>query len=134
MIRLSKHIRQYFLIAFMTYIIFILLIFLTYFILIIIERHIPIVTVYVYLISEYILNGFNLFSLPIRYFLPNLTDDEYYLILFNVIIIIFSFVYAYLFYIIHPDMFTGISRVQNKAYLQWFVIQRRRFQENHRAG
>ncbi|CAF3489964.1 unnamed protein product [Rotaria sp. Silwood1] len=134
MIRLSKHIRQYFFIAFMTYLIFILLIFVIYFILTIIEKYVPIVTLYAYSISEYILNVFNLFSLPLRYLLPNLTDDEYYLILLNVIITIFSLIYAYLFYIIHPNMFPGIPLIQNTAYLQWFEMQRRRFQENHRAG
>ncbi|CAF4949487.1 unnamed protein product, partial [Rotaria sp. Silwood1] len=133
MIRLSKHIRQYFFIAFMTYLIFILLIFVIYFILTIIEKYVPIVTLYAYSISEYILNVFNLFSLPLRYLLPNLTDDEYYLILLNVIITIFSLIYAYLFYIIHPNMFPGIPLIQNTAYLQWFEMQRRRFQENHRA-
>ncbi|CAF4833041.1 unnamed protein product, partial [Rotaria sp. Silwood1] len=30
-------------------------------------------------------------------------------------------------------MFPGIPLIQNTAYLQWFEIQRRRFQENHRA-
>ncbi|CAF3752199.1 unnamed protein product [Rotaria sordida] len=98
------------------------------------KKYIPIISFYAYSIGDYLLNGFYLFSLPLRYFLPNLTDDEYYLILLNIIIIIFSFIYAYLFYIIHPNMFTGISLIQNTAYLQWFEIQRRRFQENHRAG
>ncbi|CAF0941638.1 unnamed protein product [Rotaria sp. Silwood1] len=30
-------------------------------------------------------------------------------------------------------MFPGIPLIQNTAYLQWFEMQRRRFQENHRA-
>ncbi|CAF0881018.1 unnamed protein product [Rotaria sordida] len=70
------------------------------------QKYIPIISFYAYSIGDYLLNGFYLFSLPLRYFLPNLTDDEYYLILLNIIIIIFSFIYAYLFYIIHPNMFT----------------------------
>src|SRR5689334_17004711 len=97
MIKLSKYIRRYFLITFVIYLMTILLSFLIYFILIIIEKYFPIITLCGYAIEETILNGFNLFSIPLRYFLPNLTDDEYYLILVNGIISTFAFVYAYLF-------------------------------------
>jgi hypothetical protein len=75
----------------------ILLSFFIYFILIIIEKRIPIITTCAYSIGETILDGLNLFSIPLRYFLPNLTDDEYYLILVNGIITTFAFTYAYLF-------------------------------------
>jgi len=75
----------------------ILLSFLIYFILIIIEKRIPIITIFAYSIGGTIFNGLNLLSIPLRYFLPNLTDDEYYLILVNSIITTFAFVYAYLF-------------------------------------
>lgn len=75
----------------------IILSFLIYFILIIIEKRFPIITLCAYSIGETILHGFNLFSKPLRTFLPNLTDDEYYLILFHGIITTFAFAYAYLF-------------------------------------
>jgi hypothetical protein len=93
MIRLSK----YFLITFMIYILTILLSFFIYFMLILLEKRIPIITLCAYSIGETILNGLNLFSIPLRYFLPNLTDDEYYLILVNGIVTTFAFAYAYLF-------------------------------------
>jgi len=75
----------------------ILLSFLIYIVLIIIEKRFPIITLCTYSIGETILNGLNLFSIPLRTILPNLTDDEYYLILVNGIITTFAFVYAYLF-------------------------------------
>jgi len=79
------------------YLITILLSFLIYFLLIIIEKRFPILTLCAYSIGETILNGLNLFSTPLRTILPNLTDDEYYLILVNSIITTFAFIYAYLF-------------------------------------
>lgn len=75
----------------------ILLSFLIYFLLIIIEKHFPVITVCAYTIGEFLLDGLNLFSKPLRSILPNLTDDEYYLLLVNGIITTFAFIYAYLF-------------------------------------
>ncbi|CAF3100733.1 unnamed protein product [Rotaria socialis] len=98
------------------------------------EKRISIIGLFIYSIGENILSIFDFFSLPLRYLLPNLNDDEYYLILLNFIITIFAFIYAYLFYIIRLEIFTGISPIHSTAYLQWFEIQRYRFQETHRAG
>ena len=36
--------------------------------------------------------------------------------------------------IIRLELFTGNSPTHSTAYLQWFEIQRHRFQEIHRAG
>ncbi|CAF1341980.1 unnamed protein product [Rotaria magnacalcarata] len=98
------------------------------------KKRISIIGLVIYSIGENILSIFDFFSLPLRYLLPNLNDDEYYLILLNFIITIFAFIYAYLFYIIRREIFTGSSPIHSTAYLQWFEIQRYRFQETHRAG
>lgn len=97
MIRLSKYIRQYIFITFVIYFLTILLSFLIYFLLILIEKYFPIVTICACTIGEFVLDGLNSFSKPLRSILPNLTDDEYYLILVNTIITTFAFIYAYLF-------------------------------------
>jgi len=70
---------------------------LIYFLLIILEKRFPIITLCAYSIGESILNGLNLFTIPLRFVLPHLTDDEYYLILVNGIITTFALAYAYLF-------------------------------------
>jgi hypothetical protein len=97
MIRLSKSIRRYLFIAFVIYLMTIVISFLIYFLLILVEKRIPFVNLYVYVIGETILNGLNLFSKPLRYFLPNLSDDEYYLLLINALVTTFALIYAYLF-------------------------------------
>lgn len=74
----------------------VVLIFLIYFVLTFIETRIPIIPLCIYSIGETIITTFNLFSIPLRYLLPNLTDDEYYVILLNFLITIFAFIYAYL--------------------------------------
>ncbi|CAM4903151.1 unnamed protein product [Rotaria socialis] len=71
------------------------------------EKRISIIGLFIYSIGENILSIFDFFSLPLRYLLPNLNDDEYYLILLNFIITIFAFIYAYLFYIIRLEIFTA---------------------------
>ncbi|CAF4026108.1 unnamed protein product [Adineta steineri] len=115
MIRISKYIRQYFLIAFIIYLMTIFLSFLIYFLLIIVEKHIPNINFYAYSLGEIILNGFHLLSIPLRYFLPNLTDDEYYIILANSIIIIFAFIYAYLF--CKPVKRKGAVEIDTKEHI-----------------
>jgi hypothetical protein len=97
MIRLSKSIRRYLFIAFVIYLMTIVISFLIYFLLILVEKRFPFVNLYVYVIGETILNGLNLFSKPLRYFLPNLSDDEYYLLLINALVTTFALIYAYLF-------------------------------------
>ncbi len=150
MIRLSRSLRRYLFIAFMIYLMTIVVSFLIYFLLILVEKRFPWVNLCVYVIGETILNGLNLFSKPLRYFLPNLSDDEYYLLLINAIVTTFALVYAYLFCkwsslemielyiaaildIIRPDVFTGIPSIPSTVYLQWLEIQRR-FQEIRRAA
>lgn len=97
MMRLSKSIRRYLFIAFVIYLMMIVISFLIYFLLILVEKRFPLINLCVYVIGETILNGLNLFSKPLHYFLPNLSDDEYYLLLINAIVTTFALVYAYLF-------------------------------------
>ncbi len=97
MIRLSRSLQRYLCIAFVIYLTTILLSFMIYFLLILVEKHFPWVNLCIYITGGVILNGLNLFSKHFRYFLPNLSDDEYYLLLINTIISIFALIYSYLF-------------------------------------
>lgn len=89
--------RQYLLVALLIYLLTVLSSFLIYLILVLVEKRFPIVTVCAYSIGESLLRTFYFFSAPFRFLLPNLTDDEYYLLLVNGIITTFAFAYAYLF-------------------------------------
>jgi putative flippase GtrA len=153
MIRLSKCTRRYLFTVSIIYLLTVFLTFLMYFILIVIDKHIPLVTRCIYSVGENILHGLTFFITPLRYLLPSLTDDEYYLVLVNSIIVTFALVYAYLFCkwnsikekyaeivclalqdMIRPDLFTNASSIPNTVYTQWLEVQRRRFQEIRRAG
>ncbi|UJR30976.1 hypothetical protein I4U23_018488 [Adineta vaga] len=134
MIHLSTYIRRYFFITILIYFITIFFSFLIYVLLILLEKRIPLITLSICSIGETILNGLHFLITPLRYFLPHLTDDEYYLILIHSIITTFAVVYTYLFYIIRPDLFTNTSSIQNIVYSQWLDLQRHRFQEIRRAA
>ena len=89
--------RQYLLLALAIYIVTLVLSCLIYVVLVLVENRLPIVTDYAFSIGEVIFDTVHLLSRPLRCVLPNLTEDEYYLLLINAIITAFAFVYAYLF-------------------------------------
>ena len=93
MIRWSK----YFLFAFVIYFLTIVLNLLIYFFITLLEQHLPNLTLWISTIGETILDLLNSFLQPFRYFLPNLSDEEYYLLLVNSIVMTFALAYAYLF-------------------------------------
>ena len=89
--------RQYLLLALTIYIVTLVLSCLIYAVLVLVEKRLPLVTEYAFSIGEVIVDTVHLLSRPLRCVLPNLTEDEYYLMLINAIITAFAFVYAYLF-------------------------------------
>lgn len=93
MIRWSK----YFLVAFVIYFLTIFLNLLLYVFFILLDQYFPDLIRWISIIGETILYLLNFVLQPCRCFLPNLSDEEYYLLLINAIITTFALVYAYLF-------------------------------------
>jgi len=89
--------RQYIFLALFIYLLTLVLSCLIYFLLIFLEKSNPLLTFYIYEFNDFILSAFEQYSRPLRFILPNRTNDEYYIILINFILSIFACIYAYLF-------------------------------------
>lgn len=70
---------------------------LTYVLFILLEQYFPDLIQWISIIGENILYLLDFVLQPCRSCLPNLSDEEYYLLLINAIITTFALVYAYLF-------------------------------------
>ena len=154
MIHLSTHVRRYLFITLLIYLFTIFLSFLIYFVLILLEKRVPIFTNSIYSVGEIIFSGFHVLFTPLRYLLPYLSEDQYYLVFIHSLVTIFAFFYTYLFCkysrvlldrfrltiasifqdLIRPDSFTNASSTPNIVYSQWLDFQRHRFRETRRAA